>query len=520
MSAVGLSDKELSQALHQTMAQGRTLVRVVANKFVARIATASPTAPDQWQDVGHGDIEQQTLKALESAAKPGWLLWVTTTESDLDAANVAGAETVDKDFLKKWMQEREKVTIGRSTEVNTATRYEIASRAAWRCQFDGCGEDLRETLAPRARGNYGYYAHIVASSKDGPRGDEVNSPRLANDASNIMLLCDKHHRLIDRVDPSRYKIPVLRKMRDRNLTQVKRALDSLRYPEATMIVIGGNIEGQQLWVDKAVAAEAMLLRRLQPAEHVEWFGQLGSHIGASNSQAYWQSLFIALKDEIPTLRRLLAGSAAGGERPKSLAIFPKHGTSVLVLFGRLIGELGATHLFQPHRDQVSGNLGGEWATPDVPEPAADKFKLIAHREPQVGDSEVVLQINLTARIPGSELGPSFHDGVNWRIPVIELTVDDCSHRVMSHEKDAELFGICLDAALRRIQDEWRLQTVHLFVVAPTTACFRAGQKMQARHHADFQLYERVPGGREFAPTIKISPTEVSLLSTGTSVLIS
>ena len=177
-------------------------------------------------------------------------------------------------------------------------------------------------------------------------------------------------------------------------------------------------------------------------------------------------------------------------------------------------------MFQPHRDQVSGNLGGEWASPGVPEPATDKFKLITHKKPEAGDREVVLQINLTAQIPGAELGPAIHDGDRWLLPAMEITVDQCSHRVMSHVKDAELFGICLDKALRLIQDEWRLETVHLIVIAPTTACFRTGQKMQARHHADFLLYERVPGGGGFAPTIRISPTEVRMQSTGTSVSIS
>ena len=308
MSAVGLSDTELSEALHQKVTRGRTLVRVVANKFAARIATAEPTAPDEWETIGHGEIGELTFKILENAAKPGWLYWITTDDSHLDDGGLATPKTVGKPFLQEWKREREKVTLGRQGEVDKATRYEVASRAAWRCQFDGCGDDLREILAPRARGNYGYYAHIVGSSQDGPRGDVVDSPRLANDPSNIMLLCDKHHRLIDRIDPSRYKTGVLRLMRERNLIHVKRALDSLRYPEASMIVIGGNIEGQNLWVDKSVAAEAMLLRGLRAADRVEWFGQLGSHIGASNSQVYWDSLFVALRDEIPVLKRLLAGT--------------------------------------------------------------------------------------------------------------------------------------------------------------------------------------------------------------------
>jgi len=46
--------------------------------------------------------------------------------------------------------------------------------------------------------NAAYIAHIVAEKPDGPRGDPARSPLLADAIENLMLLCDVHHRLIDR----------------------------------------------------------------------------------------------------------------------------------------------------------------------------------------------------------------------------------------------------------------------------------------------------------------------------------
>ena len=96
---------------------------------------------------------------------------------------------------------------------------------------------------------------------------------------------------------------------------------------------------------------------------------------------------------------------------------------------------------------------------------------------------------------------------------------------MGHPADLDLFGRAVDQALQKLQDEWRVSKVHLVLIAPVSACCRVGQKMQARHHAEFILYERkpstTPGARgEFAKTIAISPTEVTLLSTGESLSIS
>jgi hypothetical protein len=85
--------------------------------------------------------------------------------------------------------------------------------AAWRCQFSGCGVDLREHLISSMSGNYSYYAHIVASSEDGPR--VIVILKNLDEPTNIMLLCDKCHRLIDKIEPHNYSVEILRDMREK-----------------------------------------------------------------------------------------------------------------------------------------------------------------------------------------------------------------------------------------------------------------------------------------------------------------
>jgi hypothetical protein len=52
----------------------------------------------------------------------------------------------------------------------------------------------------KAKFNQAYIAHIVADKPGGSRGDIVLSPLLDTDIKNFMLLCDSHHRLIDKED--------------------------------------------------------------------------------------------------------------------------------------------------------------------------------------------------------------------------------------------------------------------------------------------------------------------------------
>lgn len=530
--AGGLTDNELADALRVEAASGHASVLVIANKFSSRLLVAASSTAAAWIDLGAGDIGVEALKVLEPGIKKGQLQWIETTAADpatVDRATAPAPIRFGIAQLRAWCKTRDKVTgtTGRHGEVNAETRFEVASLAGWRCQFDGCGEDLRHHFAPGSNGNYGYFAHIVASSADGPRGDRAKSPLLANNPSNIMLMCDKCHRLIDRVAPARYSADYLTEMRQRSVTEVRRLLDTLRYPAAQMLVIGGTIEGQAFAFDERVAEEAMWLQGQRTGgARAEWFARNGAHLGAANSDGYWLSLFELLKTDWPRLKGLLNGTAYGGAPRPPLTIFPLHGTSTLVLSGRLLGDSGTANLFQFHRDQVSGQRGGQWAWPvAATAPAGDKFKVVVHRTPQGIEGETLLQVHLTAAVPADELPPHLHAAGAYLLPTVELRVDSPSHRAISHVSDLELLGRAVDQALQKIQDEWRIQRIHLVVIAPATACVRLGQKLQARHHAECILYERRPSkvsGKpgEFAKTISISSTEVTLLSTGESLSIS
>jgi 5-methylcytosine-specific restriction endonuclease McrA len=499
---------------------------VILNSYTARILSFD-SVTSVWRDVGLGDVGDETAELLKSAAKASRLKWTRVQEPNLlavrpDSATANRARVQD---INSWLKGRDAVTgMGRrQPEINERVRFEVASQAAWHCQFHGCGEDLREHFVPGSTGNYGYFAHIVASSSNGPRGDVELSPKLAQDPSNIMLLCDRCHRLIDRIAPWRYGRSILGEMRRNNIAEVRRCLGALRFPAAQMLVVGGNIEGQNFAFDERVAEEAMLLRRLRNSgSRPEWFARHGSHLGNVHSDAYWLSLFELLRStDIPRLRALLAGTSKESLVNCSLAVFPVHSTSVLVLTGRLIGESRSVHVFQFHRDQVTGKPGGPWAWPGIA-PQPQKYRVQIHKEANEGSQEALLQVHLTARIPRHELPAGFSGTDGWLLPTVEVTCEECTHRVVGDPEDLELFGRALDDAFRLLQDEWRVRTIHLLVVAPVSACVRIGQKMQARFHADFVLYERTRDFVEHRPapftaTIRISPSEVTLVSAGESI---
>ena len=95
--------------------------------------------------------------------------------------------------------------------------------------YRGCCEDLGITPLTTQSGRTGYLAHIIASDPDGPRGDSATSHALSDEPENIMLMCDAHHRLIDRLDADSHPPERLQEMRRERSRMVRIALDGVGY---------------------------------------------------------------------------------------------------------------------------------------------------------------------------------------------------------------------------------------------------------------------------------------------------
>lgn len=84
------------------------------------------------------------------------------------------------------------------TKVPQKVQSALWARSAGRCQYRGCNHDLvGDLISGNENALFGFIAHIIADSADGPRGDPIRSPLLAKSLDNLMLMCAVHHKLID-----------------------------------------------------------------------------------------------------------------------------------------------------------------------------------------------------------------------------------------------------------------------------------------------------------------------------------
>ena len=274
-------------------------------------------------------------------------------------------------------------------------------------------------------------------------------------------------------------------------------------------VVMGNIAGQSPHFDAREAEEAMWTRRLRMAPgHPLAFFENGWNQHDPHSGDYWSALFNGVQGELPQLRKLLRSPPAGTSTVP-LAVFPLHGTSVLVLAGRLFGEATATAVFQFRRDRPRDAEGGRWGY-EAHAVAATKYSLTELRAPLAGVSHAAMIVALTFDPAGERLGGAIYADGTFKLPTLKLSASgSLGPDILESPADLDEVSRLLGEAVRRLQDDWKVTTVHLFVAAPASVAFKIGQKLQARHQSTFVCYEALRGPQApFSPTIEIRSTEV------------
>jgi len=91
------------------------------------------------------------------------------------------------------------------------------------CAFPGCGRSLMEPCTKDDDAAFlGEVAHIVADSRQGPRGNSPLSDEDRDKHPNLILLCGDHHKIIDS-QPTTYSVSVLRQMKIDHEGRVRKA---------------------------------------------------------------------------------------------------------------------------------------------------------------------------------------------------------------------------------------------------------------------------------------------------------
>ena len=366
---------------------------------------------------------------------------------------------------------------GRGKDFSTQTKRKVMQDSHGRCMFEGCGEDLGFDDLSGIEGNFSYLAHNVASSENGPRGITVLSGKLSDDPKNILLLCDKHHRLIDKIAAPDYPASRLSEMRREFCTTAKKLLDGLSYQPIPVFSVLWPVHRQVIAAPSASQVANCL---------ATFKSRLQSNINdVSDNEPVLRESDPALAKEVmvhsinSVAERILM--QAQNYRYRA-ALFAFGLMPHLIALGAKLGNKNEIIPIPRFRDS------GQWAWPSEV-PTGFFYTISGIEDLSDNEPDVILILALT-----NEPEPMFNacDDIRKDTHVKLVSIKALPHMMgngaLAHPEDGYAFMKDIQKLLHDLKSKHGVTNVHLLPCAPNAACVFFGQAFDS-HHPDIVVYD-------------------------------
>ena len=409
-------------------------------------------------------LTNEDLLNLESISK----LW-----SKAEAQSVElNKDQIESLFLRFESERKEK---GRGEDFNVNTKNTVWRESYGRCMFTGCGEKLDYDHISGTSGNYAYLAHNVASSELGARGIKVLSAQLSNNPSNVLLLCDKHHRLIDKVAASDYSASTLSAMKNDFNIVANSLLDGLQYQPIPVYAVLWPVNSQTVSPPSYVQIATSLSRiKRRMLEQLNILSN-NEELLVDSPEILWNLMPKVINSAADKILQQTKGVGYNA------ALFGFGPTSALIGLGAKIGNKNAVTPMLKFRET------GCWSWPSI-DPIGNFYELEGLNELKSG-TDFVINIVLTAEPQILvESSKSISEKKGAQIITIRAKEKFMGNGAISHPDDGRAFTAKLQSIFHDLKSKYDAKTIHLFPCASNAASVFIGQAYDA-HHPDVIVYD-------------------------------
>jgi len=364
-------------------------------------------------------------------------------------------------------------------------KIRIWGKAAGRCQYDGCNKPLWLDSLTKAEFNAAYIAHIIADKPGGPRGNLDLSEKLKADISNLMLMCDKHHRLIDREDVKGHPVERLREMKRKHEKRIELLTSLMENKRSYVLLYGANVGRHNAAVSWKKATQAMF-PNWYPAEKPAIELSLKNSSFQDHEKNYW---LIERENLHRKFNQFVTPRLATGN-VEHFSIFPLAPQPLLIELGRLLSDIPAAEVYQLHREEPN------WIWQKHPE----GFDYILH-EADASNETVALNLSLSATIDNSRITSVLGSDVS----VWTLTIENPNNDFLKSREQLILFRQKFRQLLDRIKAKHGHDTVlHLLPAVPVSVAVEIGRVWMPKADLPLLIYDQNRQTDGFSTTFEIS----------------
>jgi len=358
----------------------------------------------------------------------------------------------------------------------------LCGQAAGMCEFRGCSERLFYDGVTDKIFNSENVAHIISSDPHGPRGDKIKSHQLSNKIENIMLMCAKHHRLIDdpQSGPVNYPVEVLQKMKREHEEKIALACSNLNIPKTEIVNFTSDIHGSSTDIDYRATVQAVLPDR-QPNN------QYGTIINLYSSKketglSKWKDLKNDLIFNFNTKIKIQI------ERFPDIhfSVFALAPIPLIVKLGELFGDKICVDIFQKTRVPDTW----EWQSNEL----TNSFQLTKSKFNSGKD--IALILSLSDEISDKRILSILNPKIIYRIIARNRGVD-----CIKSELDLKAFWHSYQSVCNEIVNIYGQDCeLSLFPAIPVSAAFEVGRRRMPNLYPQMIIYDNYNG---FITTLEI-----------------
>lgn len=363
------------------------------------------------------------------------------------------------------------------------TKLQLWTKSGGRCQFKGCNKNLLKDDLSYAEMNNAHIAHIIDVNKKTHRYSGKYSEDEKNGLWNLMLLCQKHHRLIDNEEEQNYPIDKLTRFKSEhenrilNLTSIKGNVKTEVICYLTKI---GKFQPNMSFEEvKMVLADKDLYPHSEPIE----IGTKNSTL-EDNDELYWtvEEKNLVLDFEKKILKHF---DSSSGNHFSLFALAPQ---PLLIRLGTLIPDIYTVDVYQKHREPDTWKWQMEKGS----------YSGFSIEEPDQKDGLPVLNISLSADIVEDRITAVTKD----KLAIWKLTIDSPNNNFLKHPEILEDFRVVVRSILNRIKEIHGHNTVlKVFPCMPNSASIEFGRVWMPKADMEMEIYDERDGFRK-AITIK------------------
>lgn len=368
--------------------------------------------------------------------------------------------------------------------ISLVNKNMLWGKSAGRCEYNGCNKQIYLDDLTQFEFNQSYIAHIIADSPGGPRGDAVLSELLKDDLSNLMLLCDSHHRLIDKVDVEGHPVELLRQMKKDHEERIEIQTDIHKDKRSHVILFGANIGANTSPLNKSEAHNALFPMNYPASKDLIEIGLKNSSFRDVNAD-FWEveekNLINLFKQNVKFIK--------DNNEIKHFSIFALAPQPLLIKLGTLLSDLYPAEVYQRHKEPTTW----EWQT-------QSKIHEFILKEPQTITKTPVLIFALSADINEDRIHNVLgNDCSIWTITIEKPDNDFMKTRallVKFRKKSREVLNKIKTAHGENIP-------LHIFPAMPVSSAVEFGRVWQSKADLSLIIYDQNTAKGGFIKTIEI-----------------